>query len=113
MDSIAQLAQKAGRNSAISEQQTNNSEKRPNFCCVARIQSSKTSDFIKFNNGRHWVDRKDEALGSVCYVKKVKVKEDNPSKLLMCSKLKGKCVVYNLFERCRCSCFTEPVLNSR
>lgn len=50
------------------------------FCCVAKIKSEETNNFLKSYNKKHWLNEKNESIPALCYVSKIKVQDDSNSK---------------------------------
>ncbi|KAL3857176.1 hypothetical protein ACJMK2_011869 [Sinanodonta woodiana] len=42
-------------------------------CCVIKLKDSKLKELIKMYHRKHWLDKKDESISSLCYISKIRV----------------------------------------
>lgn len=54
----------------------NEQSRRVTSCCIINVDADRASEFIKSYNGEHWLNKKGESLMTRCFVKEIKLEQN-------------------------------------
>ncbi|KAK3582949.1 hypothetical protein CHS0354_019955 [Potamilus streckersoni] len=66
-------AQRTGNETDVQQQTSSHSSFKRTTCCVIKLKDSKLKELIKMYHRKHWLDKKDESIPSLCSISKIRV----------------------------------------